>query len=304
MIDRAVEILRAGGVVAFPTETVYGLGADATRADAVRRIYSLKGRPNTNPCIIHVASIERARAFAEDWNESAQRLAERFWPGPLTLVLRKRTPADLLAPRVVDEATAGLATAGFRVPAHPVALRLLKAFGRPIAAPSANKSSHVSPTTARHVRDEFGDEIELILDGGACQVGIESTVLDLSAAPPRILRPGHVAREQIELLIGPVDYVPGKVSSSAAPSPGLLERHYAPRTPAFRFEPADRDRIDVTNAAIVELTLDPESYARGFYAKLRMLDQQNLDAIYIEMPPDTPAWAAVRDRIIRATRPV
>src|SRR5688500_47215 len=195
LIERAASLLRRGGLVAFPTETVYGLGADATNAAAIRRVFQVKGRPATNPLIVHVADESVARRYAREWPTAASKLAAEFWPGPLTLVLSKQ-------PSIVLEVTAGLDTVGLRAPDHPLALELLRAFDGPVAGPSANRSSHVSPTTARHVRDEFpDDEIDLILDGGPCKVGIESTVLDLTSDPPRILRPGAVTREQIEAVI-------------------------------------------------------------------------------------------------------
>src|SRR4051812_1359954 len=182
-IRRAAQVLRSGGLVAFPTETVYGLGADATNADAVAKIFAAKGRPSTNPLIVHVADAATARRYATDWPVAASRLAERFWPGPLTLVLPK-------AMSIVSAVTAGLGTVGLRVPNHPLALQLLQDFSGPVAAPSANRSNRVSPTTAQHVRDELGDSVDVILDGGPCAVGIESTVIDLTTAPrPTLLRP-------------------------------------------------------------------------------------------------------------------
>jgi len=301
LIERAVELLQRGRLVAFPTETVYGLGADATNPSAVARIFAAKGRPSTNPLIVHVHSVASARRYSAGWPDSATRLAERFWPGPLTIVLPKQ-------PTIVDSVTAGLATVGLRVPDHPVALELLRAFDGAVAAPSANQSNHVSPTTAQHVRDELGDSVDLVLDGGACSVGIESTVVDLSGAIPRILRPGGVSASAIAAVVGEVhscSRIGGGstvLPTTPAPSPGMQERHYAPRTPAFRFLPEQRASIDVTDAAMLDITLDPAQYSRLLYAHLRMLDQQQLRAIYIELPPDVPEWAAVRDRIIRATQ--
>jgi L-threonylcarbamoyladenylate synthase len=298
IVDQAVRILRSGGVVAFPTETVYGLGADATNADAVARVFQIKGRPSTNPLIVHIADEQVARRYAKEFPVAATKLVARFWPGPLTIVLPK-------APAIVPSVTAGLDTVGLRTPNHPMALELLRAFDGALAGPSANKSTHVSPTTAQHVRDELGDSVNLILDGGTCAVGIESTVLSL-IGPPTILRLGAITREMIEEVLHETVGASVTVAEATSPlrSPGQLAVHYAPRTPAFRFEPRERDRIDLTDAAIIEPSLDAETYARNFYARLRMLDAQGLRAIYIEMPPDAPLWAAVRDRIIRATKPL
>ena len=315
-IEQAVEVLRRGGLVAFPTETVYGLGADATSRDAIRRIFAAKGRPATNPLIVHVADIDTARRFAATWGDAAQTLAAVWWPGPLTLVLPK-------APEIVDEVTAGLPTVGLRIPDHPLALELLQAFGGAVAAPSANRSNRVSPTTAQHVRDELGDAVDLVLDGGPCTVGIESTVLDLSRERPTILRPGAVSRRQIEHILGPVEVAaPSAHASVAATSPGQHPVHYSPRTPAVRFETSQRGfilpetdgqkngivvlsplKVFKKWGSIVAMPNDPPDYARHLYSVLRELDDLGLHTIYIEVPPDVPEWAAVRDRIIRATRP-
>jgi L-threonylcarbamoyladenylate synthase len=213
----------------------------------------------------------------------------------LTLVLPKTD-------EIPAEVTAGRNTVALRAPNHALTLMLLRVLDRPLAGPSANKSTHLSPTTAQHVRDELGGEVDMIVDGGACDVGIESTVLDLTGARPTILRPGGVTREQIEGLVGLVDLFAGVADPAvAAASPGQHEKHYAPRTPAYRFEPADRAQV---NGAILALEPDPAAYARDFYARLRALDDAGVAAIFIEMPPDTPPWAAVRDRITRATQPL
>jgi L-threonylcarbamoyladenylate synthase len=310
-IDLAATILRRGGLVAFPTETVYGLGADATNAQAVRRIFAVKGRPGTNPIIVHVADAEVARRYARHWPAAAGKLARAFWPGPLTLVVPK-------ADAIVSDVTASLDSVGLRAPNHPLALELLRAFGGAIAAPSANRSNHVSPTTAQHVSDELGDQIDLVLDGGPCMVGIESTVLDLASNHPRILRPGAITREQIESVIGPVTQA-HTVTEVITPSraPGQHARHYAPHTPAFRFDASHRGAIPEDRVAVmmlgtgplhegervVTMPRDPSEYARHFYRILRQLDARKLDAIFIEIPPDLPEWTAVRDRLIRATRP-
>ncbi|MFI5380864.1 MAG: L-threonylcarbamoyladenylate synthase [Tepidisphaerales bacterium] len=313
-ISLAACALRAGCLVAIPTETVYGLAADATNSDAVRGIFAAKGRPGTNPVIVHVADAVVARRYAAVWPEVASLLAERFWPGPLTIVLPK-------VPAIVPEVTAGLGTVGLRVPAHPLTLELLREFDGPLAAPSANRSTRVSPTTAKHVRDELGDAVDLILDGGPCAVGIESTVLDLSAGRPRILRPGGVSRAEIERIIGPVDGGPLIADpAQAATSPGQHLVHYSPATPAFRFtgaqtgqlrQHADRAAgpvgilafaaVDVPAERVVRMPTDADAYARILYSTLRDLDAAGLRAIYIELPPDEPQWLAIHDRLRRAT---
>ena len=309
----AVNILRSGGLVAFPTETVYGLGADATQPNAIARIFAVKGRPSTNPLIVHVADASLAKRYAMIWPGEATKLAEAFWPGPLTLVLPK-------SPLIVSTVTAGRGTVGLRVPDHPLALELLRAFDGPVAAPSANRSNRISPTTARHVRDELGDAVDLILDGGPCRVGIESTVLDLSGVTPTLLRLGGVSRRQIEAVIGPVDLIGQIAAHEPAMSPGQLPVHYAPQTPAFRFEnfadPVEgahtrwgtirlgsKNEVEKEGPRIA-LPRHPELYARHFYEVLRELDAMNLTAIHIEMPPQQPEWAAVRDRIMRATKAI
>ena len=318
--SEAARILRAGGLVAFPTETVYGLGADATNPAAVAKIFAAKGRPATNPLIVHVADAGTARRYVGAWPEKAALLAARFWPGPLTLVLPR-------SPQLAPAVSAGLATVGLRVPDHPVALELLQYFGGPVAAPSANRSNRVSPTTAQHVREELGDVVDVILDGGPCRVGIESTVLDLSGERPVILRPGGVPRGQVEAVVGPVD-VATSVHDPAEPakSPGRQETHYAPRAPAYRVPPLrwsdavarmghlprgrhvllalnlpDGESHEVTSIAMPQ---EPAEYARRLYAALRQADGLGADAILIELPPEEPQWEAVRDRISRATRPL
>jgi L-threonylcarbamoyladenylate synthase len=313
-IDEAIRILKRGGLVAFPTETVYGLGADARSGDAVRRIFAAKGRPPTNPLIVHVSGVAMAKLYAAEWPDTARRLAQRYWPGPLTLVLpRFRT--------VAPEVSAGLDTVGLRMPNHPLALELIRRFDGPLAAPSANRSNHISPTTAQHVRDELGASVDLILDGGPCRIGIESTVLDLTSRQAKLLRPGGLSRAQIEKVIGPIDAADIVTDTSAsASSPGQHETHYAPRTPAFRFDSARSDTIPTgpetglvtlgsgrdieRRGSIVALPATPAKYAHHLYGALRELDAMGLTAIYVEMPPDVPEWAAVRDRLKRATRPM
>lgn len=335
---RAAEILRNGGVVAFPTETVYGLGADASNSAAVRRVFQIKGRPATNPTIVHVADIESARRCVSVWPEAAQRLAERFWPGPLTIVLPK-------ADAIVPEVTAGGPTVGVRVPDHPVALAMLREFaqmgslraslppalrgnaatrdnariGVGVAAPSANRSAHVSPTTAQHVRDDLGDAVNLVLDGGPCAVGIESTVISLAMPAPTVLRPGGVSLEQLREVLGEVE-VRGGSDVGAAASPGRQERHYAPRARAIAFTNDQRGSVpaDGRNTGIVVLSplaitepaelgtliampTKPQLYAEHLYRVLRALDAKQVGEIWIELPPDEPRWNAVRDRILRAS---
>lgn len=318
IIASAAEALRAGLLVAFPTETVYGLGGDATNAAAVARIFAAKGRPATNPLIVHVADVETAKRYAGEWGEAAQALAAAWWPGPLALVVPKRAS-------IVDAATAGRPTVALRVPDHPLALRLLRAFGGPVAAPSANQSNHVSPTTAGHVREELGDAVDVVVDGGPCGIGIESTVVDLTGARPVVLRPGGLPRQRIEEIVGPVELFGGSVDPAhAAASPGQHARHYAPRTPAVRFETPQRGRVPSSApdgtpnglmavgqifhveqwGRVIAMPLLPHIYARHFYAMLRVLDGMGVSEIYIEMPPAEPQWEAVRDRIVRATRPL
>lgn len=311
-LTSAVEILRRGRLVAFPTETVYGLGADARSADAVQKIFAAKGRPPTNPLIVHVSGVAMAKLYASEWPDTARRLAQKFWPGPLTLVLpRFRT--------IAPEVSAGLDTVGLRMPNHPLALKLIQKFNGPIAAPSANRSNHISPTTAQHVRDELGNTVDLILDGGPCVVGIESTVLDLTLSCPTILRPGGISRERIEKVVGAVE-VRDMLTEASTPAsaPGQHGVHYAPRTVAYRFAFGRRDVVEtrancgfVTLAAerdikrrgsSIALPASPASYAQHLYGALRELDAMGLAAIYVEMPPDLPEWAAVRDRLTRATR--
>jgi L-threonylcarbamoyladenylate synthase len=326
ILRQAVDYIASGRLVAFPTETVYGLGADATNSQAVRRIFAAKGRPGTNPLIVHVADAEVARRYAKIWPQEARALSSRFWPGPLTLVVFK---SDVIVPEV----SAGRDTVGLRAPDHPLALQLLRAFDGPVAAPSANRSNRISPTTAEHVRRELGDAVDLILDGGSCKVGIESTVLDLTTTPPSILRPGAVAREQIESVIGPVDVAGTRTDASAsAKSPGQHRVHYSPSTPAYRLELAQSDRVtewleqhpnDSAGLLAIEgsgaspslralssrvqwelLSDDPSEYARALYAALRSLDASGAKIIFIQMPPPEPPWNAVRDRLMRASRPL
>ncbi|MCL5746038.1 MAG: L-threonylcarbamoyladenylate synthase [Acidobacteria bacterium] len=300
-LRRAAELIRAGKLVAFPTETVYGLGANALDACAVERIFAAKGRPSTSPLIVHVDSAAMARELVERWPDAAEALAARYWPGPLTLVLPKR-------PLIPDVVTAGLATAGLRVPAHPVALDLIRESGVPIAAPSANRFTQLSPTTAEHVRESLGDSVDLILDGGQTTVGIESTVLSLVDDCPVLLRPGMVTQIDIEALIGPVE-IAGRIENGAHPSPGMHRRHYSPRTRLVlvgsgalpegrgaylwvsRFIPAPKAILMPQTAA---------AYASALYDTLHRLDSEGWEWIAVERPPAGPEWAGINDRLERA----
>jgi L-threonylcarbamoyladenylate synthase len=319
LLDDAGRVLREGGLVAFPTETVYGLGAHALDPAAVARIYAAKGRPSYNPLIVHVADVQAARRLSSAWPEAADRLAARFWPGPLTLVVPR-------AAEVPDAVSAGLPTVGIRVPAHPVAHALLRAAGVPVAAPSANRSMGVSPTTAEHVRRSLGDAVDVIVDGGPSPVGIESTVLSLAGPVPTVLRPGTLAVDELRAVLGDVTASAGEpAGNDARPSPGMLDRHYAPRAEVRLFDPDARDaafakaswsagedrRVGVMAFApvaasvtrVVEMPSDARAYAARLYAALHELDAAGCDAIWIERVPDAPEWAGVRDRLRRAATP-
>jgi len=311
-IARAADVLRAGGLVAFPTETVYGLGALALDAAAVGRIFAAKGRPANNPIIVHVADAAAARRVVADWPDVAERLAARFWPGPLTLVLARG--AD-----VPDAVTAGGPTVAVRVPAHHVALALLRAVGAPVAAPSANRSSELSPTRADHVLRGLDGRIDLVLDAGPTVGGIESTVLDATATPPRLLRPGLIGPAALEAVVGPLTRG-SRAAAGPFPSPGMLARHYAPRTPLECIENG-RERVAAllndgarvgwltfSSAPVpsppglvaLEMPTEPTAYAARLYDALHLLDRSGVDRIVVDMPPDGEAWLAVRDRLRRA----
>ena len=301
-VRRAAQILRAGGLVGFPTETVYGLGADAASEKAVARLYAAKGRPAEHPVIIHFASAEQAFAWAREVPHGARALGQRFWPGPLTLILKRSALAK-------DFVTGGQDTVGLRVPSHPVAQQLLKEFSGAIAAPSANRFGQVSPTTAAHVREDLGNDVELVLEGGPSDVGIESAIVDLSSGTGVLLRPGAISRDQIEQIIPLTD------QKSSVRHSGGLERHYAPRTPA-RLVPAhalDKEISRGKSVAVLafsrpdervdfwlRMPREPQAYAQKLYAALRELDTAACEQILVEAPPDAPEWAAVRDRLKRA----
>lgn len=308
-IAEAAALLRAGALVAFPTETVYGLGVRADRDDAVQRLYDAKGRPSSNPLIVHVADIGAARACATEWTPTAQRLAERFWPGPLTLVLRS-------APGICAKVRAGGDTVGLRIPAHPVALELLRAAGVPVAAPSANRSTHISPTTASHVSQGIGDRIDAIVDGGPCTVGIESTVVDATQVDRvRILRPGILGAGELAEAAGVPVEMPAAEPRERAPlrAPGMLKRHYAPSILTVLVTENDPglpgdfriafDDSPQASAAARTLPRHPHAAAAQLYALLREGETSGAPRIAIEQPPPGPEWDAIRDRIHRAATP-
>ncbi len=315
-VRRAVEILERGGLIGLPTETVYGLAADASSAAAVARIFAAKGRPADHPVIVHLASAADIDAWAIGIPASARRLAEAFWPGPLTLILRR-------APHVLDAVTGGQDTVGLRVPAHAVAHAVLAAFaagrpGRPagVAAPSANKFGRVSPTTAAHVREEFGDAVDLVLDGGQSEVGIESTIVDCTGEPARLLRPGRITAEQVAAVLG--GRLPAQHAQAPAPRvSGSLDAHYAPATrtqvvPAARLaaaiagaagRPVALFSFEAAPAAVrahVRAARDARAYAHALYAALRELDAAGCDLILVEAPPAGGEWEGVNDRLRRA----
>jgi len=308
-IARAASLLRAGRLVAFPTETVYGLGANALDSDAVARIYAVKRRPATSPLIVHAASIEMAQSLAAHWPETADRLARKFWPGPLTLVIEKQTGKQ---PAIPDIVTAGLSTVGLRMPAHPIALALIAAAGVPLAAPSANRFTELSPTTADHVHRSLGSEVDLILDGGPCHVGIESTVLSLAGPIPTLFRPGGISRTDLEAILGPIA-APPETPSGAHPAPGMHPRHYSPRTPLFLSTTGDlpdtRQGIYLqhqhppnrTDVASRQMPRSAAEYAAVLYDALHQADTANYPWIAVDLPPFSPEWEAVHDRLRRAS---
>lgn len=314
-IARAAEVLREGGLVALPTETVYGLGGDAENPAALARIFQTKGRPPSHPLIVHIGGADRLGAWVAEVPETARVLAARFWPGPLTLVLRRSA-------RVPLEATGGLETVAVRVPDHPVALAVLEAFGGGIAAPSANRFGSVSPTTADHVRAEFGDAVDLVLDGGPCDVGVESTIVDVTGEVPSVLRPGGVTREDLEDALG----IPLEVhTTSSVRVPGQHPSHYAPNARVVLVEPeelaAEAERAQAQGHqvgvllphtlrdtplkahAVVTLPSSADDYARGLFGYLRELDQQECDLILASLPAAEGLGLAIANRLLRAAGP-
>ena len=310
-IDKAVAILKRGGLVAFPTETVYGLGADAGNPQAIKKLYAAKGRPSDHPVIVHLAEVAQLQQWTRDVTPAAQNLARKFWPGPLTLVLCR-------AACVSDTVTGGQDTVGLRVPSHPVAHLLLEKFGGGIAAPSANRFGHVSATTAQHVKQELGDSVDLVLDGGQSEVGIESTIVDVTGERPVLLRPGHISAHAIEQAVG----VPLAAPDIQSPrAPGMLAAHYAPYTPMQVMKGEllheqvvqlakqgkrvavlahNTSRWQQTGLEWIAASRDATAYAHELYANLRALDALECEVILVEQPPHTDGWTAVNDRLDRA----
>jgi len=305
-IARAAEVLRRGGLVAFPTETVYGLGADALDEHAVRRIFAAKGRPADNPLIVHVAAASQARALARAVPPAAEQLMS-LWPGPLTLVLPR-------ADAVPDVTTAGQDTVAVRIPDHPAALALLRACGRPVAAPSANRSGRPSPTTAEHVRADLDGVVDVILDGGPCAVGLESTVVDVTRATPMVLRAGGLSLEALRAAVGAVDVLSGQDPEAMSRSPGLRHRHYAPRARVVLVAPGQAAVMGGEAVAVMSRSPRPpgfagrwkqmpdalEGYAQGLFAALRELDAPGVETIVVETVPEVGLGRAIADRLRRA----
>ncbi|MBM7118423.1 threonylcarbamoyl-AMP synthase [Archangium primigenium] len=313
LLPRAVEMLRRGGVIALPTETVYGLAANAEDELAVRRVFAIKGRPATHPLIVHVASAEAMASWVRAIPEEAQRLAAAFWPGPLTLVLPRSA-------RATDAVTGGQDTVALRVPQHPLARAVLEALGGGVAAPSANRFGRVSPTTAEHVRADLGEDVDLVLDGGPCTVGVESTIVDLSQGEPAVLRPGGLAVEAVERVLGRA--VPVRTSSTVRVS-GSLASHYAPRAGVLLCEPAQAAaRVEALRAQgqrvgvlgpeglglpagvpLYEVPEEPSGAARVLYTRLREADAHGHDVLVACLPRAEGLGLAVRDRLARAAAP-
>lgn len=315
-VRRAAALLRAGEVVALPTETVYGLAANALDAQAVSRIFKIKGRPANNPIIVHVASLEMAGRCVAEWPGLAEKLAKAFWPGPLTLVLPR-------AAKIPDVVTAGGSTVGVRWPSHPLIQAVIRECGFPLAAPSANPSNRVSPTTAGHVRRNLGDKIPLIVDGGQAQVGIESTVLDISVFPPRVLRPGMIREQALLAVTGQLSSGPGKHEATLR-SPGLLKKHYSPKAKLVLCSWRDEAELKARSAEcgvrsakthviahtrvpssagfgrVSVISHDPKGFARAIYAELHQCDEAGAELIIVEALPEGEEWRGLADRLKRA----
>lgn len=306
-VDQAVSILQRGGLVGFPTETVYGLGADAQNADAVAKIFSVKQRPKQHSLIVHIADIEAMSKWARTIPEDALRLAEHFWPGPLTLILPKQA-------HVLDLVTANQDSIGLRIPNHPLALSLLKAFGGGVAAPSANKFTHISPTSAQAVIDELGDKVDAVIEGGACAVGVESTIIDFTQAVPRLLRPGMIKVSELSEVIGKEILFAEPTMTAKAPGQHFV--HYAPRTPTCLIATDDianqvanttkpiallcHSQLQFPQVSIIAMPNNANAYAHSLYHTLRELDQGNYAEIWIETPPQSHDWDAINDRVGKA----
>jgi len=317
-VKRAAKLLRAGEIVALPTETVYGLAANAFDEKAVAKIFQIKGRPANNPIIVHVASLEMAGRCVKDWPNNADQLARAFWPGPLTLVLPR-------AKEIPDNVTAGGATVGVRWPSHPLIQAVIRECGFPLAAPSANLSGRISPTSAEHVRKQLGGKILLIVDGGPSQVGIESTVLDLTVSPPQVLRPGMIHAESLAAVVGKAQNEKAEVRAGAhLRSPGLLKKHYAPKAKLvvlnWQNDAGLNSQLSILNpqpstchviahthipsvenfARVSVIPHDAEAFARAIYAELHRCDEAGAELIVVEAPPALPEWSGIADRLKRA----
>jgi L-threonylcarbamoyladenylate synthase len=306
-VEHAVDILRSGGVVGLPTETVYGLGADASNPSAVERVFRIKGRPAGHPLIVHVADVEHARLWAKVWNENAQLLADAFWPGPLTLIVER-------ASHVSDQVTGGRDSVAIRCPSHPVMHCVLVDLQGGIAAPSANRFGKVSPTTAQHVVDDLGSEVDYVLDGGPSGIGVESTIVDCTVDPPQVLRPGGVLESRIVEVLGAVD-----PASGPSRAPGMLTSHYAPNCRVHAVETcrqAEEERsvlagsspddpavggTDVDSIVILDASVDPDRFATSMYAQLREYDQLGIRDVIVVLPEDSGIGTAIRDRIFKAS---
>lgn len=298
-LQLAADALLRGELVCMPTETVYGIAADATNPDAVRQIFAAKDRPADNPLIVHISDFVQLEDVVGEWTDAADVLANRFWPGPLTLVLKKSDMIPL-------EVTGGLETVAVRMPDHPVALELIEMAGIPLAAPSANRFMHLSPTRAEHVDPQIAKRVAMVLDGGPCRIGLESTVVDVTVNPPRILRPGGISRGQIQAALGgPLGQLP---PSDVRRSPGMYLRHYAPKAPLAFVDALEPDSVGLCfgtprNDRQIRMPDDPNAYAAGLYAALHRLDAGKPAVIYVESPPDEPEWEAVHDRLRKAAEP-
>lgn len=295
-IAEAVKAILAGDVIVMPTETVYGLAANALDKSAVSRIFAIKGRPSENPLIVHVLDADQAKELVEIWSDLAQNLADRFWPGPLTLVLRKND-------KVPDATTAGLPTVAVRAPSHPVAREIIAAAGVPIAAPSANPFMALSPTTVSAVSEDILSNVSIAIDGGPCEYGLESTVVDLSEEHPRILRPGAISRAEIQSVVGrPLGHLP---PSSVTKAPGMYPRHYAPKSKMELIEKLNNGDSGLTfdeptSSTQIKMPSDPRAYAASLYEALRIIDSKSPSTIKVQVPPDSAEWEAVRDRLKKA----